>query len=258
MIEFDADTAAILERAYRGRDFVRRRHANLGALNPRAGETILDLGCGPGILLQELAAAVGAEGKAIGLDASPDMLAKARKTCAGEANVDIVEGRADALPFADSSIDGIISVQVFEYFHDLMPALKECARVLRPGGRLVIGDMHFDTFVMHSADPARHERMVRCWDGHFADRVVPARLLTDLPAAGLQHVETIPVTFVDTELRADGLAQMMKILMTRFALGTDGFDDSEARAWEAEQDALAEAGDFFFAITHMVTVAAKP
>ena len=255
MLQFDAELAAELDRIYRGRDFVRRRHANLEALAPRKGERIVDIGCGTGILLGEIAGAVGADGMVTGIEPSGDMRDGALSACVDLGNVAIMEGTAEALPLADGSQDGIVSVQVFEYLEDLSTALAECRRVLAPNGRLVVGDMHFGTLAWHSDDPQRMQRVISAWDGHFKDRAVPATILGLLDAAGFRHRQSIPVTFVDTEQRKDGLAMMMQRLMTSFAVTSGAMEDDEAQAWSDELDALAREGRYFFSCTHVVTVA---
>src|SRR4051812_23620523 len=88
MLQFDADTTRLLENAYRGSDVVKRRLATLEALAPRAGETIVDVGSGPGYLTLELSRAVGEAGEVIGVDPSatcegqPQACAMASPTCA--------------------------------------------------------------------------------------------------------------------------------------------------------------------------------
>ena len=256
MLEFDAETSAILDRAYRGRDFVRRRHANLAALAPAPGAYVLDIGCGTGLMLTELSAAVGPKGHVAGVDLSEDMLTRAREACSDLDNVTVKTAPADQLPFEDASFDGIVSVQVFEYIADLTPVLAECRRVLKPGGTLVVGDMHFDTLAWHSDNPSRMAAMERAWDGHFADRMVPARLPGMLTDAGFRHTDSRDVTFIDTEFRPDGLARMMSILMPAFARSQGSMTEAEIADWEAEQAALAKSGRFFFCLSHIITVAA--
>ena len=73
MLKFDAETAALLNAAYRGADFVERRQANLDALKPRTGDHITDIGCGNGLLAADVARAVGESGVVTGVDPSPDM-----------------------------------------------------------------------------------------------------------------------------------------------------------------------------------------
>ena len=255
MLEFDAETSATLERAYQGRDFVRRRHANIAALAPRPNEHILDVGCGNGLMLTELSGAVGPGGHVTGIDLSDDMLRSARRRCGATPNVSILKSNADALPFEDDIFHGVISVQVFEYFPELGPVLNECHRVLKPGGRLVVGDMHFDTLAWYSAHPNRMEKMLRIWDGHFVDRAVPSHLLRILRDHGFTHRESRAVTFVDTECRQDGLARMMLLLMAAYAHQTGAMADEDIEGWLSEQEDLARSGSFFFAMSHIVTMA---
>lgn len=102
------------------------------------GRDVLELGCGPGWLLADMVAA-GYRCRAI--DVSPQMVAGARRTLARRGlratDAEVVQGRAQSLPFADAAFDTVVSTFPAPYIHD--PAtLHEVARVLRPGGRLVI------------------------------------------------------------------------------------------------------------------------
>src|SRR5215204_5841602 len=103
MLQFDAETTRLLENAYRGSDVVKRRLATLEALAPGAGETIVDVGSGPGYLTVELARAVGNSGKVIGVDPSADMQRAAASQCNGFSNVRILDGTAAELPLDDAS-----------------------------------------------------------------------------------------------------------------------------------------------------------
>ncbi|MCU9847672.1 methyltransferase domain-containing protein [Defluviimonas sp. WL0024] len=257
MIEFDAETTRILETAYEGADFARRRRASFDAVDPRPGEHILDLGCGPGFLTREFARAIGPGGRVTGVDPSPEMRTAAAERCAGLSGVEILEGSAAALPLEDASTDKAVSVQVFEYINDFDAPLAELHRVLRPGGRLVIADMHWDTLVWHSTDRDRMARMIAAWDAHLADRIVPEKLPAPLARAGFGGIRTIPHPMLDTVLKPDGLARVLMILMVAFARGNDLMPEADIAAWAAEQEALAAEGRFFMSLTHFVTVAEK-
>src|SRR5258708_2067948 len=99
-LSFDAETARVLEKAYQKRDMIRRRRHVREALSAAAGERILDVGCGPGFYARELLDEVGETGSIVAVDASPDMLALARRRGAGHDNVTFREGNAAALPVA--------------------------------------------------------------------------------------------------------------------------------------------------------------
>lgn len=114
---------------------------SLGDLQP--GDQVVDVGCGAGIDSLIAAKMVGAEGRVVGVDMTPAMLAKARQS-GQEAELDTVEfreGFGEALPVADGWADVVISNGVLNLFPDKAAALNEMARVLKPGGRLQIADI---------------------------------------------------------------------------------------------------------------------
>ena len=112
----------------------------LELLGDVAGKDVLDAACGTGRYLLHLARA-GAH--VAGVDISPDMLAVARQRCAQAGlSADLREGELARLPYPKSSFDLAVCGLAFCHMPDLAPAAKELARVLRPGGRLIISDFH--------------------------------------------------------------------------------------------------------------------
>ena len=107
------------------------------------GEHVVDVGCGAGIDTLIASRMIGAEGRAIGVDMTPAMLEKARRSAVemGVENVEFREGVAEALPVPDEWADVVISNGVMNLFPDKVAGLREMARVLRPAGRLQIGDI---------------------------------------------------------------------------------------------------------------------
>ena len=99
---------------------------------------VADLGCGTGGITQSLAPFVN---KVIAVDESSAMLSAARKRLHGVDNVDIRNGRLEALPLADEEVDVALLFLVLHYVPDPARVVAQAARVLRPGGRLLVLDM---------------------------------------------------------------------------------------------------------------------
>lgn len=257
MLKFDADVTRLLDHAYQGADLTRRRQASFDALQPNRGETVLDIGCGNGLLTAELARAVGQEGRVLGIDPSEDMRAAGVNRCKDYRFVEFMDGVATALPLEDAVADKAISVQVFEYIEDIEGAISEAMRCLKAGGRLVVSDLHFGSFIWFSDDPKRMARLKASWDQHFVAGDVPARLPGILRRQG-HHVENVvPVTLTDHMLKPDGIAIMMMHLMRRYAVGSGHVEAGVADDWFDEQVSLASEGRFFFSITQFVVSARK-
>ena len=234
-----------------------RRLANMKALTLQAGEIVADIGAGTGLLTLDLARAVGETGSVIAIDPSSEMRAAAMARCADRANVRIIEGKAAALPLENDCIDSAVSLQVFEYLDNIPAALAEVQRVLRPGGRLVIGDLHWDSHVWYADNGARMTRMLRHWDRHLVERCVPAILPPLLREAGFAVESVQPELCQDTVFRADGLARLMTHLIRAYVGQNALTDPEEVEDWISEQHQLAKGARFFFAITHYVVSARK-
>jgi SAM-dependent methyltransferase len=132
----------------------------MGELSP--GERVVDVGCGAGIDSMIAAKMVGPSGAVVGVDMTPAMLDKARTNAAagGFANTRFHQGLAESLPVEDAWADVVISNGVLNLFPDKFGALQEMARVLRPGGRLQIGDI-----LVEKAVGEKGKRNIDLWKG---------------------------------------------------------------------------------------------
>ena len=108
-----------------------------------AGTHVVDVGCGAGIDSLIAATMVGAEGAVVGVDMTPEMLEKSRLGArrGGFTNTQFHHGLAESLPVGDGWADVVISNGVLNLFPNKLAGLQEMARVLKPGGRVQIGDI---------------------------------------------------------------------------------------------------------------------
>jgi arsenite methyltransferase len=132
----------------------------LGALQP--GERVVDVGCGAGLDSLIAACMVGPQGQVIGIDMTPAMLEKARRgaAAAGLTNVEFQEGYAETLPAPEAWADVVISNGALNLMPDKVAALAEMARVLKPGGRLQIGDI-----LVQKPVPTSAKLQIDLWTG---------------------------------------------------------------------------------------------
>jgi arsenite methyltransferase len=132
----------------------------LGALQP--GENVVDIGSGSGLDSLIAAGMVAPAGRVVGVDMTPSMLEKSRQAAASNSmdNLEFRMGYAEALPVEDSWADVVISNGVLNLVPDKMAALQEMRRVLKPGGRLQIGDILVQKAVSESA-----KSRIELWTG---------------------------------------------------------------------------------------------
>jgi SAM-dependent methyltransferase len=164
----------------------------LGCGNPQAiaalrpGETVLDLGSGGGFDCFLAAKRVGRNGRVIGVDMTPEMVAKARANARrmDAENVDFRLGEIEHLPVLDASVDAILSNCVINLSPDKGAVFKEAFRVLKPGGRLAISDV-----IATAPMPAAVAKDVEAYTGCVAGAASEADLRSLLTEAGFEQVE---------------------------------------------------------------------
>jgi SAM-dependent methyltransferase len=163
----------------------------LGCGNPQAiaelqpGETVLDLGSGAGFDCFLAAKRVGRTGRVIGVDMTPEMVAKARDNAqrVEAANVDFRLGEIEHLPVLDAAVDAILSNCVINLSPDKAAVFREAFRVLKPGGRLAISDV-----VAVKEMPPELAKNLEAYTGCVAGAASEKALRTLLEDAGFEDV----------------------------------------------------------------------
>jgi SAM-dependent methyltransferase len=174
----------------------------LGCGNPVAiaslkeGETVLDLGSGPGLDCFLAADKVGRNGKVIGVDMTPEMIEKARSNArnGNYSNVEFRLGEIENLPVADNSVDAVISNCVINLSSDKESVFKETFRVLKPGGRIMVSDVvlskELPDFIKDSAD---------AYIGCISGAITRDEYMETVKAAGFQDTSIVDELSVPVE-----------------------------------------------------------
>ena len=159
----------------------------LSVAAPQVGETLLDLGSGPGLDVLRASELVGPGGRAIGVDATPEMVFRARETARarGLGNVEFRLGEIEHLPLDAESVDVIVSDCVINLSPDKAQVFRDAFRVLKPGGRIVVSDVVAD----HEL-PASVRGDPQAWAACVAGAVREADYLQFLRQAGFADVRT--------------------------------------------------------------------
>ena len=256
---FDRDASRRLEAVYLSPEVVRQRRASLDALALRGGERVLDVGCGPGLLLADMAQTVGRSGLAAGLDVNAHMLLLARGRCAalGGAAV-LVRGDVTALPFPDALFDAAVSTQVYEYVDDVARAIAELHRVLRPGGRALVVDTDWGSIVWNAGDPARMHRVLEAWLERFADPHLPRSLSRLLADAGFEVERRDALVLLEPEHDPDTYSVANGRIVADFVVGRRGITREEVDAWARDLERLGEEGRYFFSLNRYLFLVRRP
>ena len=257
---FGDEAASLLERAYATADMIFQREVSRKSLRASVGESILDLGSGPGFLACEIAEEVGETGRVFAVDISSDMnsISATRAAAAGFSDrIEISEGNAAALAFPDSAFDAAVSMQVLEYVADPDSALLELARVLKPGGRLVLVDTDFDSLVWAARDRDLAARIAAAWDEHLPDPHLPCSLAPRLRAAGFDIREVRVVPILNTEYDPATFSYNLAALIASFVPGHRGISESDATAWLNDLADLQRQGRSFFSLNRYLFAASR-
>lgn len=260
MHTYDAAAVSQLERLYSTPQIVAQRRRLRAVLAARPGEAGLDIGCGAGHLACELAREVSPGGRIVALDSSAESAAacNARATREGVSeHVAVCQGDAGVLDFPDESFDFVVASQVYCFVADVGSAIRQAARVLKKGGRLLVLESDWDLCLWRSSDPALTRRMV---DARSAAMYAHAHLPRDMPAlvkaAGLTLTDACVHAILETHYEPDSFgAETVGSARSR-AVKHGSVSPAEAAAWEA--DLLSGSpDDWFFCLNRFIFTARK-
>jgi ubiquinone/menaquinone biosynthesis C-methylase UbiE len=181
---------------------LRRRFLKFVPVRP--GARVLEVGCGTGVVVRDLAALVGRRGEVVGVDASRLLLEQARALCretARHARITLRVADGASLPFATNRFDLALAITVVLHVADPLRVAREMARVTRPGGRVGLQDQDFGVVAVTHPDRALTERIMRGVAERIYEEPHSGRRLPGLlRAAGLVDVRLLTDVYQDTTL----------------------------------------------------------
>lgn len=262
-IDAQADPArflATLEERGRTPAQARLRRRFLRFVPVRAGARVLEVGCGSGVVLRDLAARVGPRGRVVGVDPSRWLLeaaARLHRDHPLRGRIALRVGDGAKLPFAAARFDVTVAVTVLLHVADPLAVVREMARVTRPGGLVAVQDQDFGTVALTHPDRALTERILsrvaeRIYEEPWSGRRLPGLLR----AAGLTSIRLLTDVYQDTTL-----LPYTKAFIERRAENAVRFgivDQAVAQAWLDAVTALVAQGDFVLTVNYYGAVGVKP
>jgi SAM-dependent methyltransferase len=228
-------------------------------------EHVLDLGCGRGASLGALLAAVGSRGKVVGLDRMGRALDEATRRHASAVEtgcLTLVRGEILDPPFPDEVFDAVICQNVVECVDDREALVAQASRVLKPGGRLLVGHHDFDGIILASDDRDLTRRLVHGFADHQQDWQEASegrmgRMIPGLVAeAGFASVEVETRLFVDLDLGEGSYARDYLGWLIDLA-PTLGVSRDIAATWASDLASAATEGRFFFGLPWVGAICRK-
>ena len=227
----------------------------LEALRVVPGQTVLDLGCGTGADVIDIAQRVGAVGQVVGVDVSEALISEARRRWGeSELPVEFRTGDAQALEFEDGTFDACRTERMLMHVPDEQRALAEMVRVTRRGGRVVAFDFDWDTHIVDSVHKETTRAVVRSfsdglqhgWIGREMPRLFREHGLTDVTV--LPHVLFLTLEFYELLLGGHLVRVQDRGLLT----------PEEVERWWTDLRAKDEDGVFLAALTAFIVAGTRP
>ena len=233
-------------------------------LKIESGDTVLDVGCGPGEVVVDLAAFVEPDGRAVGVDASENMLAAAAARAKRQkVSVEFVHGDAAALKFDDETFTAVRSERTLQWLEDPAKAVAEMHRVLRPGGRICLIDTDWRTLLPDHPSPDVARRFLDAMGAIRGDQIsVGGRLVNLLRDAGVAEIDATAETHMWLEWNPDDSVAPAGMVPMRFVakdlVGQGLLDAADADQMIDEFEQSAREGRFFVSLTMFAAAGVKP
>lgn len=245
-----------LDEASADESFQAYKQHSFTLLELAAGQRVLDVGCGTGEDARAMAQRVAPGGRVVAVDGSQNMIATARQRAEGcELPVELQVADVHQLPFADDSFDASRADRIFMHLESPPRALAEMVRVTRPGGRVLIYEVDFETLTVDLPDRVLTRRIVNTWCDGFRNGWLGRHIPALFREAGLQDVRITPATLW---LRYPVAMQMVGPATVERACAAGFLTHAEGESWLQQLQERYEAGLLFCTLTGFLVLGRKP
>ena len=245
MLKFDGDLSFLQQRMASSSAGFARRQAMMSALNIQAGYSVLDIGCGGGHLVEELAMAVGPDGYVFGLDPSDTQILSAKKRCRDLDNTTFFCCLADEIDLPKASCDAITSTQTLEYIQNVDDALSAIVPLQKPRSKFANVSILWDHFKFHGAEQAVNDIIHDAFKAHCFHQMLPMELPGKLTKLGYKNIKTTSLAFVITNRHENSPAKYAETVMATFAL-SQGISEDIVIKWKEQLHQAELNGSFGF------------
>jgi len=226
-------------------------------LDVQEGHYVLDVGSGTGDFTRPLADIVGPSGRVVCVDYSHTMVEEAVRRAAEEgSHVEFQQGDIHDLDFEGSSFDRVQARAVFQHLRDPRPPLAELIRVLKPGGKLAIADVDWETLAIDASDKTTTRKVANMVCDSLPNGWIGRQLAGLFREAGLQEVAATGATVIIPNY--DLMERVMEMHYVLKKLQEAGqLSEEQASAWVADLKERSEAGRFLFSFTLFTVTGVK-
>ncbi|MGH7223011.1 MAG: methyltransferase domain-containing protein [Gemmataceae bacterium] len=245
-----------LDEASADESFQAYKQHSFALLELEPGQYVLDVGCGTGEDARAMARRVAPGGRVVAVDGSQSMIATAQRR-AEECGLPVAFQVADAhqLPFADNSFDAARADRIFMHLESPAQALRDMMRVVRPGGRVLVYEVDFETLTVDLPDRPRTRKIVNIWCDGFRNGWLGRHVPALFREVGLHDVRITPATLW---LRYPVAMQMVGPATVERACAAGLLTANEGENWLRNVQERYEAGLLFCTLTGFLVLGRKP
>jgi len=226
-------------------------------LGVKPGDSVLDVGCGIGDTLREIAKITGTTGRAVGVDPSQAMIDEARKRAAEEGlAAEYVQGDAYKLDFPDNTFDATQALKVFVHLKEPQKAFEEMYRVTKPGGHVLVFEMDAETMLVDAPDRQVTRKVLNYLADQFSNGAAGRKLARMMHERGMTDVRIVPHTLVLRDLAMAEPYWTFRGTAQR-AAEAGLITPEQAASWIASIEEIDKAGHFFNSLTAFIVCGRK-